>query len=616
MAHADVLDDRILVQAHWNENELVKRIPGARWKAEAKAWTVPLSWAACLQLRGVFRETLSVGQDLVNWAKRERETRVDPSLRLRSLVDVDHQDETDQLYPFQRAGVDWLLVAGSALLGDDVGTGKTIQALELLRVLELSGERALPALVVCPNGVKFNWAAEAARWAPHVRPYVIRGSAAARKKLIAEAKDDPSALLIINFESLRMHTRTAGFGSIRLKRCLECGGKDPKLKATQCEVHARDLNHVPFRTIIIDECHRLKDVHAKQTRAAWAISLQETVTRRIGMTGTVIANDPSDLWSIMHFISPDEYPTKSAYVDRYCLLSWGAYGGLDVKGLNPDTRAEFYALLDPRFRRTPKALVLHQLPPKTFVKRFVELTPKQAKAYAEITAGATRLPDGSIMIAPNDLELQTRLTQFASATMEQVGVDEQTGKPKFRMCDPSSKVDELEELLEELGDKPVAVAAEHRQLIDLAAKRLDKLGVSYGRITGAERDFERDVALRDFQAGKLRVMLFTLAAGGTGLTMTATDTLVRLQRSWSMLLNVQTVGRIDRIGAERHDGLLIIDVVARGTVEERQLERLYEKAERLEEINRDRARLAAAGLSFGELDDEEKKILNSDLGDS
>lgn len=605
MPHVDILNDRIAVQAHWNEKELVKQVPGATWDSNLKLWTLPVSWAACVQLRGIFGSTLTIGDALRAWAAHEKDVRIDWAYMLRERTEpLAGTSEHDRLYPFQRAGVDFLKAAGSTLLADEMGTGKTIQLLELIDA------SMLPALVICPNSVKFNWQREAEVWATwKAQTYVVNGSAAVRKKILEEAAEDPSALVVVNFEAVRAHSRLAAYGSQRLSRCPDCGGSNPNVKESSCESHPKELNKIPFKTVIVDEAHRIKDPNAKQTRAAWACGAGKHVTKRFALTGTPIANDPSELWSIMHFVAPDEYPRKSAFIDRYCLLSWGTYGGLDVKGIRPDTRDEFYRVLDPRFRRMPKALVLQQLPPKVPVKRYVELTPKQFKAYREIESGlVTRLPDGSVMVAPNDLVAKTRLIQFSSATMR--STDE-----GFRMCDPSSKIDELLLLLEELGPKPVCVAADHRQLIDLAAARLAKHSISYGLITGAQSTWEREAALRDFQDGKLRVMLFTVKAGGTGLTMTAADTIIFLQRSWSMIDNKQAEDRIHRIGSEIHESITVVDLVARGTVEEEQIERLWEKSQRLEEIVRDRARLAAAGLSTAELDDEESKILNSDLGD-
>lgn len=622
MPHAELLDGRIFVQTQWNERDLVKLIPGARWHTERKLWHVPLTWPACLQLRGVFKQDLTVGQTLTEWSIREHQTRVTPTMKLRSLVDPERRRD-DRLRAFQDAGVDFMYTAGSCLLGDDMGLGKTVQVLALLNLLEELEEDGLPALVVCPKSVKINWAREADTWLPRANPYVVGGSAAKRHKMLIEASEDRDALVMVSYDALRSHSRLAPFGSIRLKRCSACGNVDEtQVIPSLCEVHPQELNWMPFKTVIIDEAHRIGNPTSKQTRAAWAVGHTDSVKRRLALTGTAIGSTPDELWSILHFLEPNEHPVKSTYVDRYCATTWGKYGGVEISGVNPDHREEFYQVIDTRFRRTPKALVLDQLPPVVYSRRYTEMTPKQSRAYQDIESGKgtgvpliTRLPDGNVMVAPTDLEAQLRLLQFSSATMKQVGFNEQTGKPKFEMCDPSSKVDELELILEELGDKPVAVAAHHRQLIRLAAARLDGLGVSYRLIVGGQYDFERDSALRDMFSGQARVLLFTIDAGGEGLTMTFTDTLVFLQRSWSMRANRQTQGRIDRIGAEKYDSLHIIDVIARGTVEEAQLTKLYAKSERLEEINRDRETLRAAGKEFRELDEEEMKILNANLGE-
>jgi len=96
--------------------------------------------------------------------------------------------------------------------------------------------------------------------------------------------------------------------------------------------------------------------------------------------------------------------------------------------------------------------------------------------------------------------------------------------------------------------------------------------------------------------------------------MTAADTMIRLQRAWSMIDNKQGEDRIHRIGSERHESINIIDIITAGTVEETQLLRLYAKTRRLEEITRDRARLLAIGASIAHLDEEESKIISANLG--
>lgn len=619
MPLAELKGDRIIVTTSWNEKEVVKAIPGSRWDATNKEWTVPLTMPACSQLKGSFFNMLEIGPLLTQWIWDEYNGRVKPSMLLRSVFDDKNIHIDPRLYDFQQAGVAWLCAAGSGLLGDEMGTGKTIQVLTAMRVLQDEMKTpALPALVIAPNSVKANWAKEAAKWLPMATPYVLTGSASVKAKLLAAAAQDPTALVVTNFESTFRLSRLAGYGSIRLLRCKECDkqyGLD--IKPAQCEVHPRPLNAIPFRTVVVDEAHRIKDPKAKQTRATWALAAGNSVVRRWALTGTPLANDPSDLWSIMRFVDEKEYPTKSKFVDRYCLQAWNNHGGLDVVGVNPTHKEEFFKIFDPRFRRMPKALVLTQLPPKIRQTRLVEMTPKQKKAYNEISKQlGTRLEDGTILVAKSDLTAQIRLLQLASSycTVDDHGSPDPRDWDVF-LAEPSPKVDELMVILEELGDRPVVVAAEQRKIIELAAGRLEKAGISYGLITGAVDAYDRQLALEAFQAGKLRALLFTLKAGGTGLTMTAADTMIRLQRSWSMIDNMQGEDRIHRIGSEIHETINIIDIITEGTVEETQVMRLYEKQKRLEEITRDRATLLAAGKSIVHLDEEENKIMNSFLGE-
>lgn len=618
MPAAEIWEGAIAVETSWNEKDLIKSIPGSRWHAEPKRWTVPLTWAACCQLRGIFKDNLIVGPTLSQWSWAEFNTRVKPSLHYRGLTDADIADELDErLYPFQRAGVIWQDYAESGLLGDDMGTGKTIQ---VLAALHRRGLNALPAIVICPNSVKTVWGDEAAKWFPEANPYVIIPGVQ-RKKVLEAAATDTNALVIVNYESVPRLSRLAGFGSIALKRCRKCDPKwgTPDLKATSCEVHERELNKIAFQTVVVDEAHRIKDPKAKQTRACWALGQGKSVERRWAATGTPVANDPSDLWSIMHFVDPAEYPTKSKFVDRYCLQSWNEWGGLDVVGVNPANRDEFFKILDPRFRRMPAALVLDQLPPLVRVTRTVEMTPQQRKAYKEVESRLiTKLDDGTVLVAPNSLAAQIRLLQLSSSyctvTIPAGEDPNDIVNWKVELREPSPKIDELIDIIAELGRRQFVVCAESRKLINLASARLTKIGVKHGLITGEVDTYDRKVALDALQSGDNQALLFTLKAGGTGLTMTAADTMIRLQRSWSMIDNSQGEKRVYRIGSERHSSVQIIDVITADTVEIVQLERLNDKLRRLEEINRDRATLTLAGRDTSELDRLETVISSSNLG--
>lgn len=616
MPKAFVRGDRIEFESNWAEKEQIKLIPGASWDGKESCWHAPLSWATCVISRGIFGKQLELDESLRVWAKAERQLRVDGALAMRNehtWPDLPADGSLfSKLYDFQKAGVTFMEIAGSAVLGDDMGTGKTVQLLVTMERL-LGGQE--PALVICPNSMKGTWKREAEIWYPSCTPYVVAGSAVARRKTLTAAAADPSALVIINYESVRLHSRTAGYGSLRLVRCPACGGTDPKITEAKCEAHVRELNQMPFAAVVADEAHRLRDPQAKQTRACWAVAHGKTVRHRFGATGTIVEKGPENVWSIGHFVAPDDFPRKSKFVDRYCQPVFNQWGGMTTGGLNPATEKEFFAFFDPRYRRMNKDLVLKQLPPKVRTTRFVQMSDKQAKAYQQISAGmTTRLDSGALMIAKADIAVNTRMLQFSSAYMEKTGtkLNPKTGEHDdvFVMRDPSPKIDAMMELIEEMQGQQLAVCAVHSQLIDLAEAHLLKAGITYGKITGDVKQWERDLYLAKFQKGELQVMLFTMAAGGVGLTMTAAHTILFLQRSWENILNLQSENRVHRIGSEGHQQVTIIDLVTEGTIEEGQIESLQVKLAKLEQIQRDKQRMAEEGKDVSELEAQEKELLH------
>lgn len=614
---------RVAVQSAWNEKPLLEMVPGAHWDDKSRVWRAPLTWAAAVTLRGVFGPAFTYGPLLTQWLIDEKTRRIDPVMFIRDRVDWPTEWPTPRpgtfasadILPFQAVGAMFMIAAESGVLGDDMGTGKTVQSLSMLYALR---EQGLPALVVCPNGVKRHWARLAEKWCPTATPYVVAGTAAQRNKLIAQAKLDPTALVIINIESARLFSRLAPYGSVRLARCTQCDKShgDPTLSPSRCEVHPKALNNFGFKVGFVDEAHNLQNAQAKQTRAIWSIMHDPSLLYCWGLSGTIIGNHIGDLWSVMHAVAPREYPVKGKWVDRYALMSWTSGGGTEVVGLRPDTRVELFKFFDPRFRRMSQAQVLPQLPPKERFPRYVELPASHRKMYDDIDKRLfTRTPSGELLITPDNLVAQTRLLQLASAPVdvEKPDVDD-VSTWKVKLKENSPKLDEMMKILDELGDRPVAIAAEHRQLIDLASARLVKAGIKHGFLTGGQSEFERDQQLQLFRSGHIRVLLFTIKAGSEGHDMSIAGTLIVLQRSWRMINDLQMERRVYRFDSTRHARVQIIDIVAEGTVEERQLVRLYERYERLEEINRDRQQLIAAGQDTTALDREANAIVNSWLG--
>jgi len=574
----------ILITTDWRFKELCKSLPGSSWSASDQVWRVPLSWTTCLALRSTFRNDLVIGPELQTWAENELNSRISPSNALRELET--HEGDED-LFPHQRAGVAFLATAKRALLADEPGLGKTAQAIRALKKLQDNGEAVFPALIVCPNTLKKNWAREFTKWWPSVKTQVIKGTAAQRKKQFESDAD----VYIINWESLRSHSRLSGYGSIALVHCPACGGQNSTISETRCEVHKRELNFIDFKAVIADEIHRSKDPKSKQSRALWSATGDAPI--RFALTGTPIANNVVDLWSILHWLSPQDWPSKTKWIDRMIDVMLNAFGGMMVIGVKPHMQDEFYKTVNPHMRRMLKKVVLPWLPPVMNERRDVEMSTKQKKAYEQMRdTMIAELESGDAVTAPSILTQTTRLVQFANAyaTME---TDESTGEMKTILTEPSCKVDALMDDISngDFGDDSVAVCAVSRQLIELLSAALTKAKIKHGLITGSQTEDERQQAVDDFQAGKIKWILFTAQAGGVGITLTTARRLVMLQRPWSLVDHRQALDRVHRIGSEIHDSILIMDYVTEGTIEERVLQVLETKSDNFEQIVRDKDQL-------------------------
>lgn len=572
MPFAERVGDKIHIKTSYHERHLVKMIPGARYDKDEEVWKTPLTWAACITARGIFGNDLDLGEELVTWAFDTRDKVITPALALRDALtlsgggispdlDTIEADRPLKLFPYQRVDAEFMATNRQVLLANPPGLGKTGATIRALQLMSYRGIDTFPVVVICPNSLKFTvWEEGFRQWAPEISVRVIDGGAVKRRKQLAETAD----AVVINWESVRLHSKLAPYGTIAL---------------TESEKQPKELNGLSPNTVIFDEAHKLKDPQAKQTRASWAVA--HGAKNIFALTGTPVADHIGDLWGLLHAIKPDWYPSKTKFLDRYAQISHNYWGGSEVIGIKPETKNELFSIVDPLMRRVPKEAALPQLPAKLPVQyRHTPMSAKQQKLYDQMKdMMVAQLPQ--LLVAPNPLSQLTRLIQFASASAELNEAGE------IRLSDPSSKVDDMMELLEEMGEEPLVVGAVSRQLIELASRRLDKHKVPHGLVTGAQSPLERQLAVKEFQEGKSRVILLTLGAGAEGLTLTRASTMLFLQRSWSEIQNQQAEDRVHRIGSEHHAEVRIIEQITPNSVEEHRRELLEGKQMRMEDVVRD-----------------------------
>jgi SNF2 family DNA or RNA helicase len=571
----------------WRFQEILKSLPTSHWDKKTSVWRFNLNWQTCLALKAELGDLLVAGPNLKQWMTDEYNNRILPAYTLRDKIEAEGYE---RLFPHQRGDVQFLSTAERAILANGLGSGKSQSAFSTIRYLyEHRNINPFPVLIACPNSTKFQWQQEIEEVWPGLKVAVIDGSVTKRRKALAEQNH----VVIINWESIRAHSRLLPYGSIALKKCIEHGGNDPKISAATCEVHPKELNEIGFNSVIADEAHRMKDPSSKMARALKAATGDARF--RFALTGTPVASAPDDLFSILHWLMPDAYPSKTKYLDRFCLTHPDAWGTIHVSGIRKEMEREFFSGLDPFLRRMPKELILPFLPPVLRSRRDVEMGAKQKKAYEQMRDQMLAELDDDVITTSSALTKMLRMLQFASAFgtvdyREVLNKDsgEMYEKAFVTLSDPSSTLDAFMEDLPDFGDESIVVFAVSKQLINMLSARLSKAGILHGLITGDQDAETRQMHMKAFQAGQTQLILCTIAAGGTGITLTKGRYGVFLQRSWSMIENTQAEGRVHRIGSQIHESIHIIDYVTAGSCQETVFKAVEEKGKNLEFILRDK----------------------------
>jgi SNF2 family DNA or RNA helicase len=351
--------------------------------------------------------------------------------------------------------------------------------------------------------------------------------------------------------------------------------------------------------VLVHNCHLITNQHAHQTAAVQRIA-QHAATF-LAASGTFVTRNAKDAYPVLEAMDRRSFPAGERYTARYCKTSGADYENETIDGLDPLAEPELRAVLAGQMHRFAKADVLDQLPPKIYSVRRPEIPAEWRSAYDQMEQlWLAELPDGDVELSAMDtLTRLTRLSQLASSAADvriEYVWDERAGaevpKQIVTLRAPSWKAESLTGILAERPDQPTAVFTESRPLALITGQYCEKAGLRTGYIVGKSSGPEDDAygpgyritdatrqAARDgFQAGKLDVIICTAGAGGTGITLTAANCAVMLQRSWQYDLGIQVEDRIHRIGAEIHAHVEIIDIVAQGTVDERRREILREKA--------------------------------------
>jgi hypothetical protein len=448
------------------------------------------------------------------------------------------------LRDYQLSGFRWMQFLARhglhGILADDMGLGKTLQTLtHILAEKEAGHMRGLPALVVCPTSVVPNWRAEAAKFAPSLRVLALNGPE--RKKYF---RSIPHADLVLTSFAL-------------LQRDIE------------------KLRTVPFHMAILDEAQYIKNPTSKVAQAACKLDARH----RLCLSGTPIENHLGELWSLMKFLIPGFLGGEESFNTRF------------RRPIERDGDAERNEALKQRIaplvlRRT-KDQVAKELPPKTELVHLIELHTAQKDLYETVRATMNKRVREAIAARGADGFQMVFLD--ALLKLRQICCDPRLLPPDFASAvRESAKLDFLTDLLAVLIEegRRILIFSQFTTMLSLIEEHLAKEEIPYLKLTGASKD--RGRLVEDFQTGRIPLFLISLKAGGTGLNLTAADTVIHYDPWWNPASENQATDRAYRIGQDKP--VFVHKLLCLDTVEER-----------IHRMQQDKARLAAGLLADADI---------------
>jgi SNF2 family DNA or RNA helicase len=480
-----------------------------------------------------------------------------------------------ELYAFQQRMVDKALSVSHFFCGDDMGVGKTVEAValdkarrELIKKVGVVHSPLL-TLVVAPMSMATAWEDHFRTWNPTLRVARIYPEESAtnqknifRSKFLEMIEHVKADVFICHWESLRLM---------------------PELRKTH------------WFHIIADEAHRAKNRKAQQTHALKRLPTMH----KLALTGTPADNRPTDIWSILNWLYPRTWTSYWNFERNYVRIkahNVGVCNAAGCDGYHRNAYREIVGVANPReFRQRISPYYIRrlkedpevglELPEKIHTTIKVDLLPQQRRAYEQMRKNMLAWigeHENEPIAAPIVVAQLVRLQQFAGGygQLEAVKVrDKDTGelttKMVLRLTEPSSKLDAMMELISDHDDKQFVVFSQSRQLMELLAARLERSNISHCLFTGNTPQGDRGRLVAEFQSGRRRVFAGTVSAGGVGLTLTAASVLLRPDRHPSPAVNKQAEDRLHRIGQKNN--VQIIDIVANNTLDQQRIDQIEMK---------------------------------------
>jgi superfamily II DNA or RNA helicase len=436
------------------------------------------------------------------------------------------------LRPYQEEGLGWLQFLRrhgfGGILADDMGLGKTVQTLAHLALEKQQGRLGKPALIVAPVSTLSNWQQEVHRFAPHLEVLLLHGSRRKESFSLIDKVD----VVVTGYSLLQLDSEV---------------------------LLARE-----YYLVILDEAQTIKNPRAKVSMVARQLRAEH----RLALTGTPVENHLGELWSLFDFVQPGLLRDERHFARHYRTP-------IEKDGNRQRAQALAQRLAPFLLRRTKDA-VAKDLPPKTEIVEILAFEDRQRDFYDGIRLASHRRIQEVVRqqgLARSQITILDALLKLRQACCDPRLLDVGPGNADV----PSAKLEWLATVLPELiaEGRRILVFSQFTSMLRLIGKTITELGIPYCLLTGETQD--RAAAVARFQSGQVPLFLISLKAGGTGLNLTAADTVIHYDPWWNPAVEAQATDRAHRIGQDKP--VFVYKLIAQDTVEERIMQLQADKHE-------------------------------------
>ena len=481
-------------------------------------------------------------QNVLEVAKIENAIFDDSFLSLKAKIDrviekrkedINSLNLPECMYPFQKESVYQMLhMNGNILLASDQGTGKS-----LMSIMYLAKKADLyPALVVCPASLKTNWAVEFEKWNPDVKTYVINGRSSYENKYILNSAKQAD-VVIINYDILGVDDKELQKKEKERIKIAKEKGYYYRKAFIPIKGWVDVINDVlKPKVIIADEVQAIESSKAVRIRGVTQISVNSKV-KKMFLSGTPFTSKVSQFYNACHLLAPDLFPKEWDFKQRYCAPYYNGFGW-EYKGASniPELREKLSGIMI----RHKKEDVLSQLPEKQKIPIYFDMDTNSRKVYDTMEIELAELEEG--------------IHQFAYlAKMKEALVD--------------IKLDAIIQFIKdmlEVEDKLV-VFTYHKKTFDEIMKTFGKQCVGIDGSTPTEK--RQDIVDSFQKDDSVKIFCGQENAAGTGITLTASHTIIFTEWGKDIATMRQCEDRIHRIG-QKAEHCLIYYLIVKDTIDE------------------------------------------------